>query len=217
MKGSQRLHSNRHLVLLTVLVVALVLPAYLNAYSSIDRFVYEFTPRSESTAVKLVTHTASIGAFLAYSAIMLIYDYYRYKRLSNHTLIFLVALALSIAVVALLKATTRVPRPEFVVAENKSVIYLIAHVYAFPSGHTTRAAVLACVVSRRFNIPLKYTLLYPIVIGATRMLLGVHWFSDVLAAITIGCWIAVLSEKICSKLAISNREQALSQLAGREG
>uniref|UniRef100_A0A7J3ZLS7 Phosphatase PAP2 family protein n=1 Tax=Fervidicoccus fontis TaxID=683846 RepID=A0A7J3ZLS7_9CREN len=197
--------TDRRLALLTALVVVLALPAYLNAYSSIDRLFYDLTPRSECIIVKLLTHTASVEAFVAYSVAMIAYDLRRYGRVSRHSLEFLVALALSLAVVALLKATTKVPRPEVTASEEGSLLYLVAHAYAFPSGHTTRATVLASIASRRLNVPFRYMALYPVAIGATRMLLGAHWFSDVFVAIVMGYWIAALSEKACNEIAFCRK------------
>ncbi len=90
------------------------------------------------------------------------------------------------------------PRPDF-----PDSLYIVGG-YSFPSGHAGGAfafyAMLAYVVWRqqfpRWVKSLSFVLLagMTILIGVTRMLLGVHWFSDVLggfliAGAYVGLWV----------------------------
>ena len=74
---------------------------------------------------------------------------------------------------------------------------------SFPSGHTLNAVVITGVVayllilrqrSRRAQIiTVTVAVLIPLVVGLTRILLGAHWFTDVLAGWLLGgAWLAVV-------------------------
>jgi undecaprenyl-diphosphatase len=74
---------------------------------------------------------------------------------------------------------------------------------SFPSGHTLNATVIAGVVGyliwlRRHAIAAKVAsiavpILIAVVVGLTRILLGAHWFTDVLAGWLLGAaWLALV-------------------------
>lgn len=74
---------------------------------------------------------------------------------------------------------------------------------SFPSGHATAAAAcslgFALLLGRRRSIRVKAVLAgvaaaISVAVAATRVLLGVHWFTDVLAGVGLGAaWFAVVS------------------------
>ncbi|MDR3387083.1 MAG: phosphatase PAP2 family protein [Rudaea sp.] len=93
------------------------------------------------------------------------------------------------ALYRLLKRWTRRPRP------YRAHSQIIAHVppldeFSFPSGHTLHAVCFTIVALAYF--PLLAPLLVPfaLLVAVSRVVLGLHYPSDVLAAIVIGCALA---------------------------
>lgn len=87
-----------------------------------------------------------------------------------------------------LKRITQRPRPELAKLQFKD--------YSFPSGHTTAGFVfflsLALALSRIFRIyPYEWLFLLALIwggiIGRSRRYLQVHWLSDILIGIALGC------------------------------
>jgi undecaprenyl-diphosphatase len=73
--------------------------------------------------------------------------------------------------------------------------------YSFPSGHATASAAVCCTLAYVFwregfigrRTALAFAVLAPLLIGASRLYLNVHWATDVLGGWSIGLFIAVLS------------------------
>jgi undecaprenyl-diphosphatase len=89
----------------------------------------------------------------------------------------------------LLKRWTRRPRP------FRAHHEIVAHIapldeFSFPSGHTLHAVAFTIVALAYF--PLLAPLLVPfaVLVAASRIVLGLHYPSDVLAATLIGCLLA---------------------------
>jgi membrane-associated phospholipid phosphatase len=79
--------------------------------------------------------------------------------------------------------------------------YFVPHSYSFPSGHTQTAFVIATVLSafldRRYNV---ITFLLAAAVGMSRIYLGVHFFTDVLAGAATGIVLGVLAIYCLEKL-----------------
>jgi len=100
----------------------------------------------------------------------------------------LVGLVLDIAVVAVLKAFTRRRRPAYDV-DDQVATFKAVDKFSFPSGHATRATLLAALFT--LLSPLPFLLWVPLAawalaVAASRVLLGRHHLLDVLAGLTIG-------------------------------
>lgn len=106
----------------------------------------------------------------------------------------LLALLLDIAVVAIIKAFTRRRRPSYNVDDQYATVKLVDK-FSFPSGHSTRAVMLAALLT--LVAPINFILWLPLVAWAgavcvSRVLLGRHHILDVVAGVLIGLLQAVV-------------------------
>ncbi|MDF3981794.1 phosphatase PAP2 family protein [Luteibacter sp. PPL201] len=111
-----------------------------------------------------------------------------------------VAVALQMAITGLtalmlyrvLKRWTRRPRP------FRTCPGVIAHVppldeFSFPSGHTLQAVAFTVVAVAHYPVLAPFLIGFAALIGASRVILGLHYPSDVLAATAIGGVLGTLS------------------------
>ena len=98
----------------------------------------------------------------------------------------LLALMLDLAVVGALKVAVRRKRPVY----NEKDMFATVSVdnYSFPSGHSTRAAMVAGLFSAFLNNGFWRILIgfWAVCVSASRVILGRHHVSDVLCGVVIG-------------------------------
>lgn len=92
---------------------------------------------------------------------------------------------LALALYRLLKHWTQRPRP------FRSVNGIVAHVppldeFSFPSGHTLQAVSFSLIACAWFPMLIPLLLVFTLLVAASRIVLGLHYPSDVLAASAIG-------------------------------
>ncbi|AHF80127.1 phosphatase PAP2 family protein [Thermococcus paralvinellae] len=180
---------------LSITLLTLLILEKLDILTGVNIAVYNHIPPTTSFLVKMVTNSASFGVFLIYIVLFMFLDFKRVRRITKLTLEFILALAVGMAIVGVLKVSTGVPRPNEV-ALNLPLYQMLLNVdyFAFPSGHTTRASIFAYFLSKRFPNykPLWWS--YAFLVALSRLLLQVHWLSDVLFALLLGVWVSMLVE-----------------------
>lgn len=106
----------------------------------------------------------------------------------RHALIILLGIALGGTVSAVIKRTIKEPRPYEV---DKRIAQLsVGGSNSFPSGHTveaTAAAVGFTTLLFRTPVSAVFSFAWAFLIMYSRIVLGVHNFTDILAGATIGC------------------------------
>lgn len=130
------------------------------------------------------------GAFwYGLMAVLVLADGFAGLRASLHlALTGLVALALY----RTLKRQTRRPRP---CAHDRRVRALVAPLdeYSFPSGHTLHAVAFSLVAIVHYPVLAWVLVPFTASVAVSRVVLGLHYPSDVLAATGIGAALAALS------------------------
>lgn len=111
-------------------------------------------------------------------------DYW--KRLA---LVMLIGIVITALIVLLIKFTVRRRRPE----GEWGRIYRSTDPHSFPSGHAARSAMLAVIALGLGPIWLGLSLLlWAPLVSLARIILGVHYPSDILAGMALGIIMGVL-------------------------
>jgi len=105
------------------------------------------------------------------------------------------ALVVDLIVIGSCKALFRRGRP---MSNKDDMMTILVDKYSFPSGHTTRAALLACFLPLHFEIGLVGTglvIVWALCVATSRILLGRHHVTDVVCGVIIGLIVYVLVER----------------------
>jgi membrane-associated phospholipid phosphatase len=150
----------------------------------------------DSTSV--VRALSNLGGTLGVVTLAVIVGVVEFRRLPNRAVFALLALTVGgqFAIVNLIKVIVARARPDLAQLTGYSS-------YSFPSGHAASAAatfaVIALLLGRRRNRRVRAALAggataIAVTVAGTRVLLGVHWLTDVLAGLAIGwAWFALWS------------------------
>ncbi len=102
----------------------------------------------------------------------------------------LAAFAMELPAYAILKNAIKRSRPEDVIQEF--VAYIIpSDKFSFPSGHTAAAFVMATLVGYFYPTYATWAFILAVLIGFSRVILGVHFISDILAGAVFGTVVAM--------------------------
>lgn len=107
-------------------------------------------------------------------------------------LIAVLAFALELPVYWVLKNSFKRRRP-FLVVKALAPLLKPSDEFSFPSGHTAAAFLMACVVSYYFPGALIPMYCWASLVGLSRIMLRVHFLSDILAGIVLGSCAAFIS------------------------
>ena len=104
----------------------------------------------------------------------------------------LLAYAVEVPLFIVMKRLVKRDRPCEVLADIQNRI-IPSDQFSFPSGHTSAAFVMATLVSYFFPLLALPACLWALLVGLSRIYLGVHYPTDILAGIFIGTLTAVFS------------------------
>ncbi|BAF71244.1 phosphatase PAP2 family protein [Sulfurovum sp. NBC37-1] len=151
------------------------------------------------TGTKMIVFLTDLNGVVASTILfVLISTFLWYKKRYGDLRFFLFSFLGATLLFNLFKFTVRRARPDTSLFELAT--------YSFPSGHTTMATVLALALYVVFvkridaGVPrallLLLCILWPVMIAFTRVYLNVHWFSDVIAGLSLGLFWVTLSTMV---------------------
>ena len=152
----------------------------------LDYYVYEQL-RFDNVVVVGITSTASVVFLGVVWVVMAVVDLVRSRGLREHTYDVAVLLVLSVLFDAAFKLVFRVPRPGLSGPLQPVSALMSLEYYSYPSGHATRAVALALYAGRRSSSAWSLAIYtWALAVCLSRILLGVHWTSDVLGGFAAG-------------------------------
>ena len=157
--------------------------------ASLDRSLFDvFNGLSRFTGPSFWAHATILGDGLVCAVVLLLWTRRHPERIWGG----LLGAILMVLILRVFKEMLSLPRPLGVLPEDAlTVIGPGLRRGSFPSGHTATAALLAGVwalsTSRRWVPWLAISL--ATLVGVSRMAVGVHWPTDVLAGLALG-WIS---------------------------
>lgn len=145
----------------------------------------------QATLSKAVSHTGDGHLYVLIALVALLADGYTGR---DFLLVGLTAFAIELPIYWFAKNTLKRRRP----AEFSSLLY--SHIvpsdkYSLPSGHSAAAFVMATLIGHFYPSLYLFSLIWATAIAGSRILLGVHFLTDVLIGAALGI--------ACTSLAIS--------------
>ncbi|MCG9552252.1 phosphatase PAP2 family protein [Vibrio sp. Isolate31] len=144
-----------------------------------------------ATVSKAISHTGDGHLYILIALIALLADS---KTGSDFLIVGLTAFAIELPIYWFAKNTLKRRRP----AEFSSLLH--SHIvpsdkYSLPSGHAAAAFVMATLIGHFYPNLYLFSLVWAAVIAVSRILLGVHFLTDVLIGAALGM--------ACTSLAVS--------------
>ncbi|GGW57035.1 phosphatase PAP2 family protein [Alishewanella tabrizica] len=126
--------------------------------------------------------------YLMIALLLWYFDKQQGESLFNHLLL---AFAIELPVYLILKNTIQRERPQSTEDLSWTPAIRPSDRFSFPSGHTTAAFMFAWLMAAYYPDYTLYFLLFAAGIGLSRVLLGVHYPTDIIAGACLGSIIAV--------------------------
>lgn len=169
---------------------------------SVYQFLQDIRNQPMDWLMVRVTEMGSIGVMLSLVVVVLLW--FAWRRSWRTAAYWIGVASFGEILVLLLKYTLGRHRP----VDN---LYAGLEQFSFPSGHVTISTVLmaflAFLISRGLTPPMRMVIAlvtgaYIVLVAFSRMYLGAHWLSDVLAGMSLGLvWVALVAMSYSQRVA----------------
>ena len=122
------------------------------------------------------------------------------KQSFKEAFVLLFSLVLTWMIVTLIKVLTAVPRPFEVIDNVRLLSPYIGGGDSFPSGHTAIAAALAGAIRPYHHRAGTLLILFALLVGISRVYLGLHFPIDVFVGFLVGLLIADIVRRLADML-----------------
>lgn len=180
------------MLLIFTIYTILVLNGYLD---TADKNVYEFIIKFKSDLLtsffRYISFLFSPLMITIYCILLLIFLKEKKKSISICTIMLLEVIINSVVKIIIGRS-----RPTILpLVTEKS--------YSYPSGHTMSVVILICIISRLIKNEFKhheyliniFSILLILLVGLSRIYLGVHYFSDIIGGILLALIVILLFNK----------------------
>jgi undecaprenyl-diphosphatase len=169
-----------------------------NFDTALSQFIYSIRTPTLTTVMTVIT---TFGDVIVLGIVTLLFIILNWKRHKREAIIFTVVLVMTFIINVLLKEVIARPRPSIDPLFDMKT-------YSFPSGHAMSAFVFYALIARfiyhfthksELGFILAFcSIIMIFLVGLSRVYLGVHYTSDVIAGFIGGFWIvmtAILIER----------------------
>ena len=172
-----------------------------NAFVFIDQRITRFMNRSCSLkgVEPFFAVVSSLGDGKGWYALMALLPFIAGTRGLYATLHLLVAGGITLPVYKLIKTLTRRARPCNALEEIRMGGKQLDE-YSFPSGHVMHAVAFSVVLTAWFPAAATVMTVVVVLVALSRIVLGLHYPTDVALGAVLGFWLASLSMPLFSSL-----------------
>lgn len=155
-------------------------------YKFDEYFINMFNKRIKNRYFdKIMYYITNIGGAISSTIISAALIFFGDVKIRFLGIELLTAIMFSQFFVQIFKRTLGRQRP-YKVLDDLNTFGIDMKDYSFPSGHTTASFCMATVISANYPQLLLFAMLFAFLIGISRIYLGVHFPSDVLAGAILG-------------------------------
>lgn len=155
-------------------------------------FAKVFKQREHGIATPLARALSRSGEGLLHLLVPVAVWWLEIPGLNHLIALTLVAFALERVLHWRLKNTLKRPRPQHAIPGLRSLGHA-SNQFSFPSGHSSRAFLLATVMLIIYGTPALIMYAWASAVALSRVVLGVHYPGDILAGAVVGSSVALFS------------------------